>query len=173
MIAFLVSAIACLATPQAPKAEMKRYELPKLRMSAVLPYPPGVSKVAPDTGKELIKNAYWYVSNWSDLSIMLNYTEYKPGHKVDLAEAVRGIHQVIKTRLKATIISSAAKPGQYRGMPAYRLHYVLEQEGQTRVYRSLIFYRGIRLWQMSATYEAGSDTARLATQSFDSLRVRL
>lgn len=167
------AAIAAGSLAQGPKPDMKRYELPKLRMSAVLPFPPGISKVAPDTGKDIIKAAYWYVSNWSDLSIMLNFTEYKPGNKVDLAEAARGIHHVIRTRMSAKIVSSASKATQYRGLPAYRLHYVVEQDGMTRVYRSLIFAKGLRLWQMSATYEAGSETSALATRSFESLRVRL
>lgn len=173
MLSCLVATIACLAAMQSPKASMKRYDLPKLRMSAVLPFPPGVSKVAPDTGKEMIKAAYWYVSNWSDLSIMLNHTEYKAGQKVDLSEAVRGIQHVMKSRLNARILSGSSKSTSYRGMPAYRLHYIVEQDGMTRVYRSLIFAKGLRLWQMSATYEAGSETAALATRSFESLWVTL
>lgn len=173
MLTCIVAAIACLSVSQTPKPSMKRYDLPKLRMSAVLPYPPGVSKVAPDTGKEMIKAAYWYVSNWSDLSIMLNFTEYKPGQKVDLSEAAHGIQQVMKTQLKAKVLSGSVKQTRYLGVPAYRMHFVVEQNGMTRVYKSLIFAKGLRLWQMSATYEAGSDTGLLANQSFESLRVRL
>lgn len=165
----LAAVLAPVLPPQS--TAWKRFEMPKLRMSALLLDKPAPRLIRLEKGVD-VRTFEWMESKGAGVTFMFNFTEYKGASQVDLKGAMNGALEALKSSRPGAKISTTSRPVTINGLPGIRFQASFPADGDQIVYSSIIAGKGKRVWQAIATYSADPTASAVAAKALSGIQIR-
>lgn len=167
--------ISCVALGISAMAQgqssWKSHSLPSLALTISLPVKPLPRRMDIKQNDTRIVKSSWYTADSGGIQFALSYTNFKPGSKLDLAEAARGALMGLRQSRAVQDFASNSKAVTVSGVPGIKIFASFRDKGQKVAFEALFLGKGTKLWQAMATYDVEPTYAAIAKRALTSLKV--